>query len=154
MRKREPLAYSNPLDLLRRFVPTPLKANYLVGHVQVTVQTNDFTLLPALPLGASLDVQSEQTLEWKLVRDADSHGNLEEPMWLRSGMLTIVEMGPTCLLGLDFERRELLGFIGAAVDARTYQEYLVPMLCRMTKEAHPRLAIDGSGNKNEGADDE
>jgi hypothetical protein len=143
--------HNDPLDLLRRFVPTPLKAVYRIGSVRVIVQTNDITLLPAFPLGADLDVEGKQTVEWKLVRDVDSPGLLEEPVFLNSGALTIVEMGTACLLAVDHERRELLGFIGADIDARTHQEFLVPFLCRMTNEvftaiSYQRFASGGDAN--------
>jgi hypothetical protein len=125
----------DPLDLLRRFIPTPLKATYRIGPVRVTVQTNDFSLLPTLPSQPDAGGTDDCHLEWKLVRDTDSSGLLETPTFLTAGALTIVEMGPACLLGLDHERRELLGFIGADIDARTHQNFLVPFLCQMTNDA-------------------
>jgi hypothetical protein len=135
--------HNDPLDLLRRFVPTPLKAIYRIGSVSVIVRTNDITLLPAFPLGADLNIDGEQMLEWKLIRDTDSRGLLEEPLFLNSEALTIVEMGTACLLALDHERRELLGFIGADVDARTHQGFLVPFLCRMTSEVFAADPVQG-----------
>jgi hypothetical protein len=154
MQQRRSPAHGDPLDLLRRFIPTPLKAMYRIGSVRVTVETNDFRLLPALPLGANLDVPGGKTLEWKLVRDMGSPGLLQAPTCLTSGALTVVDMGTSCLLGLDHERRELLGFIGADIDARTYQEFLVPFLCRMTNEAFSRDAIsDPVSRPEESAND-
>jgi hypothetical protein len=143
---------NDPLDLLRRFVPTPLKAVYRIGSVNVVVRTNDITLLPAFPLGADLNIDGEQILEWKLIRDTDSPGLLEEPVFLNSGALTIVEMGTACLLALDHERRELLGFIGADVDARTHQEFLVPFLCRMTNEVFAADPFHGFVSKGDAND--
>jgi hypothetical protein len=140
MREPDSLNYVDPPDLLCRFIPTPLRAVYRISSIRVTVETNDFTLLPELPLDAALDVSHEQNLQWKLVRDKDSHGLLEEPVLLASGTLTVVTMGTACLFGLDRERRELLGFIGAEIDGRTYHDFLVPFFCRMTNEAlhgHP-----------------
>jgi hypothetical protein len=125
----------DPLDLLRRFTPTPLKATYRVGSVRVNVQTNDFSLLPTLPSRPDVGGSDDFHLEWRLVRDTDSSGLLETPTFLTAGVLTVVEMGPACLLGLDHERGELLGFIGADIDARTHQDFLVPFLCRMTNDA-------------------
>jgi hypothetical protein len=144
--------HNDPLDLLRRFVPTPLKAVYRIGSVQVVVRTNDITLLPAFPLGADLDLTREQNLQWKLIRDVDSPGLLDEPVFLNSGVLTIVGMGTACLLALDHERRELLGFIGADIDARTHQEFLVPFLCRMTNEVFSGDSLErfvSSGDAND-----
>jgi len=144
--------YNDPLDVLRRFVPTPLKAEYRIGATRVFVRTNDITLLPAFPLGADLEWAGERIFQWKLVRDGDSRGLLGEPVFLTSGVLTVVEMGTACLLALDHERRELLGFVGADVDARTHQEFLVPFLCRMTNEAFEEQLFRGLPGKGEAND--
>jgi len=124
--------YSDPLDLLRRFIQTPLKATYRLHGARVGVETNDCALLPELPLDA--DLTGPCTLEWKLIRDADSPGLLEPPMFLTSATLTVVAMGTACLLGLDHEARKLFAFIGTDIDPATFQKYLVPFLCRMTKD--------------------
>lgn len=129
--------YADPLDILRRFVPTPLKAMYHIGATRVMVQTNDFALIPTLLSGTHLDVTRGWDWEWKLVRDAGNPGPLESPMVLAVQAVTVVEMGTACLFGVDHERRELLAFIGEEIDARTYQEFLVPFFCRMTNEALP-----------------
>jgi len=134
--------YLDPLDLLRRFIPTPLKAFYDIGTVRVTLETNDMALLPTRPLPACLHVPGEQRLQWRLVRDWDWLGPLEAPIFLTSGALMIVAMGPACLLGVDHQKRELLGFIGAAIDQRTHQEVLIPLLCRLSKEM---FSADASG---------
>jgi hypothetical protein len=152
MQLRDSFVYNDPLDILRRFVPTPLKAVYRIGSVRVAVQTNDFALLPALTLEAHPDLPGEPLLEWKLIRDHDVHGPLEAPFFLTAESLTLVTMGAPCLLGLDRDRRELLGFIGADVDTRTHQEFLVPFLCRLTMDAlstgllpcHARLNRDAA----------
>jgi hypothetical protein len=124
--------YSDPLDLLRRFIQTPMKATYRIDGTRVGVETNDCTLLPELPLDA--DLTKPCALEWKLIRDSDSPGLLEPPMFLTSATLTVVAMGTACLIGFDHEARKLFGFIGTDIDALTFQEYLIPFLCRMTKD--------------------
>ena len=58
-------------------------------------------------------------------------------------------MGTGCLLGLDHVRRELVGFIGRGIDARTHQEFIVPFLCRMTSEALFAGPVTGSNGQNE-----
>ena len=50
MQRLDSTNYIDPLDALRRFIPTPLKAVYRIGSVRVMVETNDFTLLPILPM--------------------------------------------------------------------------------------------------------
>jgi hypothetical protein len=125
----------DPLDPLRRFTPTPLRTRFRLGATRVTVQTNDFKLLPTFPLDTAMNGPGARELEWKIVRDQDAPGLLQEPLVLSSEELTIAVMGPACLVGVDHERGELLCFIGADVDARTFQEVLVPYFCRLTKEA-------------------
>jgi len=126
--------YNDPLDPLRRFVPTPLRTRFRIGALTVLVETNDFSLLPALSLHTASDDSGSSARTWKLVRDFDAHGSLQEPLTLLTGQLTVVGMGPACVLGLDHERRELFCFIGRDVDTRTFQEYLVPLLCRLSAE--------------------
>jgi hypothetical protein len=146
MQEHDSFMCAEPPDLLRRFVPTSVKAVYRVGGVRVVVQTNDSTLLPALPLAQDHARDEEQNMAWTLIRDEDSHGLLEPPLLLKSGRLTVVMMGIACLMGLDHERRELIGFIGADIDLRTHQESLVPLLCQMTNEvvesdSSPRVVV-------------
>ena len=134
--------YQDPLDLLRRFIPTPLRTRFHFAGATVVVETNDFSLLPALPLETSAGKFLPANLSWKLVRDPDARGLLQEPLLLISAQLTVVAMGAACLLGVDRERRELLCFIGADVDSRTFQEFLVPFLCRLSAEALETPASD------------
>lgn len=128
-------AYADPLDLLRRFVPTPFKAVYRINSHCVSVQTNDIALFPAMPLEMNAPAAGEADLEWKLVRDLDTPGLLAPPLVLNCGVLTVVEMGTACLIAFDREQKQLIGFVGADVDGRTHQEFLVPYLRRMTAEA-------------------
>ena len=134
MLRFEILHHVDPLDLLRRFIPTPLKVLFRVGSAHVTVRTNDITLLPVFPLEADLETLGVKTLEWRLIRDVDSPGLLEPPLFISSGALTIVAMGPACLIGVDREKRELLAFIGRAIDTRTHQKFLIPLFCELTSE--------------------
>lgn len=127
--------YNDPLDPLRRFVPTPLRTRFRLGAFTVKVESNDFSLLPALSLDATPVDSGFFCFTWKLVRDFDAHGFLEEPLTLVTGQLTVVGMGPACVVGFDHARRELFCFIGRDVDAKTFQEYLVPFLCRLSAEA-------------------
>jgi len=149
VRRRELAAYTDPLDILRRFVPTPLKAMYRIGPSLVVVQTNDFHLLPALPLEVNSGVPGEQAREWKVIRDLDTHGQPGTAKFLTSRSLTVVEMGPACLLGLDHERGEVVGFIGADVGTCTYQEFVVPLLCQLMRESVPTVLSSDSNRLRE-----
>ena len=141
--------YQDPLDLLRRFIPTPLRTRFRIAAATVVVETNDFSLLPALPLETASREFLPANLSWKLVRDPDARGLLQEPLLLISAQLTIAAMGPACLLGVDRERRELLCFIGADVDPRTFQEFLVPFLCRLSTQTLETPAPEHAAELNE-----
>jgi hypothetical protein len=148
-----PSNYADPLDLLRRFIPTPLRTRFRVGRISVRVDSNDFSLLPALPLESAPGDFGPDTFHWKLVRDSDVPGVLQEPLLLLTGELTIVVMGPPCLLALDHQRRELVCFIGADVDAKSFQEFLVPFLCRLSAEpADPNLLEVVAGMNKDAVD--
>jgi len=145
MRLHESADAGAPPDLLRRFVPTPFRAIYRIGEVPVLVQTNDIALLPAFPLEGNFVAPGEDLFEWKLVRDADVREPLEAPVALNCRELQVVQMGPACLLALDEGERELLGFIGAGIDGNTYQEFLIPLMHRMTARTYAaRLATDAA----------
>lgn len=145
--------YNDPLDPLRRFVPTPLRTRFRLGAFTVKVESNDFSLLPPLSLDAASVDSDFFCLTWKLVRDLDAHGVLEEPLTLVTGQLTVVGMGPACVLGFDHQRRELFCFIGRDVDTKTFQEYLVPFLCRLSGEtAGPCLSETVDGVKEDALD--
>lgn len=131
----EPPTNTDPMDLLRRFIPTPFKAVYEIDTIRVTVQSNDLTLMPPLRLTEREGVSQQPTLDWKLIRDEYSGAVLDPPRTFISGPVAFVEMGSACFFGLDRKRGEILGFIGTRIDARTYQDFVVPLLCRMTREA-------------------
>jgi hypothetical protein len=135
--------YADPLDLLRRFVPTPFKAVYRINSLLVAVQTNDIALLPAMPLETTTPAARGTYLAWKLIRDPDTPGLLAPPTVLNCGALTVAEMGTACLIAFDREQKHLLAFIGADVDGRTHQDFLIPFLCRMTNES----ALSGDTNE-------
>lgn len=124
--------HSYPPDPLRRFVSTPLRAVFDVEETRVVVQTNDFSLLPELPLSTISDEDDNRRFEWKIVRDYDAPGTLEEPVFVTSEKLTTVAMGPACLVAVDHERHELLGFVGVEVDALTFRRALLPLFYRLT----------------------
>jgi hypothetical protein len=124
----------DPLDLLRRSVLTPLKAFYRMGAVHLRIETNDLGLVPTLMLGADDHASAGWEWEWKIVRDPDAPGPLLAPRFLQTEVLSLVEMGIGCLIGVDHERRELLAFVGRDVDSPTYQHVLVPFFCQLITE--------------------
>ena len=134
MLDREPVSYTHPLDLLRRFAPTPLKAHVHLDFASVLLETNDLSFLPALSsLGLTVPTPCAQRCLWKLVRDVDVKGKTGEASIVMAGNVIVYSMGPPCLIGADREHREILAFVGLDVDARSFQESILPALCRLTE---------------------
>jgi hypothetical protein len=128
----ELVSYANPLDLLRRFAPTPLKAEVCLGTAKVVLETNDLSFLPSLSR-MDLGESCAESCSWKIVRDVDARGMTGETTILMAGNVIVYSMGPACLIGADRERREILAFIGRDVDAQAFQESILPALCRLTE---------------------
>jgi len=128
----EPASHTDPLDLLRRFAPTPLRAEIRLGIANVVLETNDLSFLPLMLHSNDTKISSTPCL-WKIVRDVDVRGTTVEASILMAGNLIVYCMGPACLIGADRERREILAFIGRDVDADCFQESVLPALCRLTE---------------------
>jgi hypothetical protein len=130
----EPVSYTHPLDLLRRFAPTPLKAHVHLEFASVLLETNDLSFLPSLSsLGLPAAMPCAQLCLWKIVRDVDVRGKTGEASIVMAGNVIAYSMGPPCLIGADREHREILAFIGLDVDARFFQDSILPALCRLTE---------------------
>ena len=135
-------AYRDPLDLLRRFAPTPLKTQIQLDFATVLLETNDLSFFPS-----QLQPQSQSILNtspfanssqpqrclWKIVRDIDVRHKLTEASIVMAGSLIVYSMGPACIIGADRERKEILAFIGLEVDARIFQESILPAISRLTE---------------------
>ncbi len=126
-------SYRDPLDLLRRFVPTPLKTQVHLEFANVLLETNDLSFFPSLPLLTPSISPSSQPCLWKIVRDVDVRVKLAEASIVMADSLIVYSMGPACMIAADRERKEVLAFIGIEVDARIFQEGVLPALCRLTE---------------------
>jgi hypothetical protein len=133
--------YRDPLDLLHRFAPAPLKVSAPLEFASVTLETNDLSFFPeAAPQApdasshtANAGDPSLPACLWKILRDLDTRQTLAEPTIVIAGNLITYSMGPACLIAADRERKEILAFIGTAADARTFRETIFPVLCRLTE---------------------
>jgi len=128
--------YCHPLDVLRRFMPSPLKTLVKFEKEIILVETNDSSLLRQFGYFVSQSSPAfSPAFHWKLLRDADVRGKPAEATIVMAGSLLVANMGPACLAGMDLERKELLAFIGGEVDPQDYQNYVFPVLSGLTRFA-------------------
>lgn len=126
-------AYSDPLDLLWRFAPTPYVSAFHVGDLRVRVESNDPAILALLAKTLQREpTENDCTFLWKIIRDSGVAGGTESTSILEDGDLTFVNMGPPFLAAVDRQCKELLGFVGTGVSDRELEETIVPMLVRLT----------------------
>jgi hypothetical protein len=129
-----PISYRDPLDLLRRFAPTPLSARIDLEFASVVMETNDLSFLPPWSLvDVASPLPSSQSCVWKIVRDVDVRGTTAEASIIMAGSLMVYTMGPACLIGADRERNEILVFIGRDVDKSSFDGSILPVLRRLTE---------------------
>jgi hypothetical protein len=134
-------------DLLKRFVPTPLRRRFRLGSIEVALETNDRGIANALRTGESGPQAGPPGFFWKLVRDFDVSDEPSEPVVIERGGGASLSMGPACLVAVDYDSRELVGFLGAAIDDRTFTGRILPLLKRLTfgpASREFRCSADGS----------
>jgi hypothetical protein len=116
-------------DLLRRFVPTPHQLNLVLMGVPLFLQTNDLVLLEQMQgvshASASAD---DPAVLLKIIRDYDVVTDTLETTLLSAGPLVTIIAGRHSIIVLDCERREVLGFLSASVDAGMFINELLPLL--------------------------
>jgi hypothetical protein len=120
-------------DLLKRFVPTPLKQQFRLGSIEVAVETNDPAIASTVRAGEAGPQATGPSFLWKLVRDGDVRDELCEPMVIEGDRVAALSMGPACLIAVDYNSRELVGFLGVAIDDRTFTGRILPLLRRLTQ---------------------
>ena len=139
MPAHEIASYRDPLDLLRRFAPTPLNVAFPLDCSSVVLETNDLSFFPsetaARPSSSEvspIDSRLSPCL-WKIVRDTDNHHKLAEASIVMAGNLIVYSFGPACIIAADRERHEVLAFVGTEADVRIFQEAIFPALVRLTE---------------------
>src|SRR5277367_1984421 len=143
---------TDPRDAVREFTPAPFRTRFKSGPTLVMVHTNDFALLPALPLETAPVALDDPIFEWTVVRDDEASGLFDQMLPPNSALIPAADTGPSCLLGVDRERRELFCLIATEVDARVFQEALLPFFCRLMHDAEaPAAPGGGFPSKRQGA---
>lgn len=135
-------------DLLKRFVPTPFQRTIRVHNANIRVESNEITVIATMedlfrPTLARISPAPRSFL-WKLVYDEDAPSDLRELTVIAYGPTRAASFGPACLIGVDHERNELVGFLGVAGNDYAFRQTIVPVLTELTLEA---LAAESSGDQ-------
>ncbi len=131
----QPANHIDPLDVLRRFVETPLQSAFCLGGVMVHVRTNDPDLLQAIPqISDSRPAPNLFSFHWKLIRDEEISSYLEEPLLLSLTTVSVIHFGSACFAAIDHDRHELYSFIGSAIDLPCFKECILPIFLKLTEQ--------------------
>jgi hypothetical protein len=129
--------YRDPLDLLRRFAPAPLKVSVHLEFANVALETNDLSFFPNASANKSNSSAAEDpalpSCLWKLFRDVDVRDKLTEASIVMAGSLIVYSMGPACIIAADREHQEVLAFIGVDAGTHSFHDIIFPALCRLTE---------------------
>jgi hypothetical protein len=117
-------------DLLRRFIATPHRFGALLCSTVISFETNDQELLTAFRAGAehlagALVSSSQKPWYWKVIRDYDVVQVDVVPFVLEDETLSTLFVGTGTVAAVDWESRELLGFIAANISAQYLLDALI-----------------------------
>jgi|SRR5580704_4577135 hypothetical protein len=128
--------YYDPLDALWRFAPAPHSATVRIGAFLVRIESNDVGLLTKLPRILPREAEKpECVFLWKIIRDLEIAGEIGPASILADGKLKFLRMGHGVFAGVDADQKELLGFVGACVNDRSFHEIAVPLFAQLTLDA-------------------
>lgn len=133
MELAETVRESWPPDPLRRFVATPFRATFQLDSAQVCAETNDPCILMKLCESKSPREHPKNFFRWKLVRESEINVPASAPLFLHSGPVVTAVMGPACLIAVDYEKSELLAFLGSVAIGEQFDTFVLPLMCDLTQ---------------------
>jgi len=129
------LSWSNPPDLLKRFVNTRFSGTFCVDGTDIVVQSNDATVFEHFPPTETDLRLNLRTFRWKLVYDPEGPSEIVSPIVITHGSVSIANLGLACLFGIDSERGELVAFLGVRGGDVAFRETVLPLLLELTTKA-------------------
>jgi hypothetical protein len=131
-------------DLLKRFVQTPFRGTIQIGGKEVLIESNDPAVLEALGPLKALSA-TPQAFHWKLIYDCGISSQLDDATSIACGPVFVLNLGPACFMGVDYERNELVAFLGITADRPAFRKTILPLLTNLTLRNLMDASIAGRG---------
>lgn len=132
-----------PPDLLKRFMPTPFRGTLHLGGAEVSVQSNDSTIVDHFVSSRRSFSVTSCSFLWKLVYDYNAPSELLPGTIITCGPTVFATLGPACLVGFDHDRSELVAFLGIHGNDPSFHEAVLPFLAELTLEAMAVVRSNG-----------
>jgi hypothetical protein len=117
-------------DLLRRFVPAPNRTIAEVDGVEITLHSNDLDLVTALQRAASRYATGtvRHQLQITVIRDGSAPVDQSELTIVNAWPVATVTLGTGTMFAVDYEKREVVGFLASRVSLQYFSDELLSVL--------------------------
>lgn len=118
-------------DLLKRFVPTAFEGVFAMNEFSVLVRSNERAIIELL---APMPVQRQgpQSFIWNVIYDIEAPSEIQSLTLLRCGRTAVANLGPGCLVAVDYDRCELIAFVGLRESNPIFRETVLRFLTALT----------------------
>ena len=131
-----------PIDLLKRFTPTPFEVTFELSGATIHLATNSDVMrdqLRMLQPSAKRESQGNGTLFWRIVVEPEREAYDESPSVhrLSHGGLAFIRIGHRSFLAYDRQARQGISFISENLvrDEKMFNQCFLPALISLLNES-------------------
>jgi hypothetical protein len=131
-----------PIDLLKRFTPTPLEVAFELSGTTIRLATNSDLMRDRLRMflpSAQAESQCNARVFWRIVVEPEREARDESPGVHRMshGGLAFVRLGHRSFLAYDRQARQGISFISETLvrNDKMFSQYLLPALMSLLNES-------------------
>jgi hypothetical protein len=133
---------AGPIDLLKRFTPTPFEVAFELSGTTIRLATNSDVMRDRLRMfqpSAKAESQRNAWSLWRIVVEPEREANDESPSVYRlsHGELAFVRVGPRSFLAYDRRARQGISFISENLvrNETMFKRYYLPALMSLLNES-------------------